>query len=583
MRATMGLPGLMTAAAAIALGGCGSSVRTDADPATLVPSSAPLYVSVALKPEGGTGGDAMGAARKLTHLSDPFASLAQSLLSVQGSHPQWARDLKPWVGKWAGVFFDSADALRAGRAASANPVQAALEALSAGAFASGAAQGAIVLDTSDPARAQSFLNTQAEALHARAASFRGVSYRVSPSGLAEGVVKRFAILGSRAGFQAVVQTAQGSPALSSAAGYEKPAPRAIVTAFARPEALGGAMRGPGGRVGALGGPGGALGGLFAGAQSAALSVIPSSSSLTAQVDVRHRPGAAPLFGQGGAQALGGLPGTAWLAAGVGDAGASLPRALALARAAVRLGAPGSPGVGTALGSLGTTLEALTARLASHADALAREFAPWAGPGGVFVSGTGLFSLQAALVIASKNPHASRAQVGRLARLLAQGGGRASSVAIPGTDAAASVRLPGFPAVLYIADGAGLHGTAGAGLSGTDGAGPNGAHSTGLGGRSKLVVGLGQTSVLGALRAPNTLLSSPSYSAAATALGGGLRPSLILEFPALVGLLEAIGLTQSPPLSELVPYLKSLGTLTAGSATQGQTTHLRAVLGLLGGA
>lgn len=541
----MGLPGLV-AVAAIALGGCGSSIHTDADPATVVPASAPLYVSVTLKPEGGTGGDAMTAARKLTHLSDPFASLAQSLLSVQGSHPQWARDLKPWVGKWAGVFFNAVGAFRAGQAVSANPVQAALEELGAGAFASGAAQGAIVLDTSDPARARSFLNARAEALHARAASFRGVPYRVSASGLAEGVVKRFAVIGSETGFKAVVQTAQGAAALSGAAGYERPASRAIATAFAKPEALGGAMHTPGGAADALGG-------LFDGAQGAALSVTPTSNSLIAQADVRYRPGATPLFGQGGAQALGGLPGTAWLAAGVGDAGASLPGALGLARAALGLGAT------TALGSLGATVEGLVARLASHAGALAREFAPWAGPGGVFVSGTGLFNLQAALVIASKDPRASRAQVSRLARLLAQGGGRASSAAIPGANAAASVRLKGFPAVLYIADG------------------------TGLDGHSRLVMGLGQSSVVGALRAPTTLSTSPSYSAAARALGGGVQPSLIVEFPALVGLLEAIGLTQSPPLSELAPYLKSLGTLTAGSATQDQTTHLRAVLGLSGGA
>jgi hypothetical protein len=167
-----------------------------------------------------------------------------------------------------------------------------------------------------------------------------------------------------------------------------------------------------------------------------------------------------------------------------------------------------------------------------------------------VSGTGLFNLEAALVIASNDPTASRAAVGKLGNLMRSAGAVVSNASIAGTDAAVSVKLQGFPAVIFVADGQG-----------------------------KFVLGLGQASVQGALSPSSTLATSPSYSTAASTLGNGIEPSLIVEFPTLLGFLEGVGLTQSPGVSNLVPYLKSLGTLTAGATSQGGVEHFRIVLGL----
>jgi hypothetical protein len=83
----------------------------------------------------------------------------------------------------------------------------------------------------------------------------------------------------------------------------------------------------------------------------------------------------------------------------------------------------------------------------------------------------------------------------------------------------------------------------------------------------------------ALSPSSTLSTSPAYSSAASILGGGIEPSLIVEFPTLLGFLEGIGLTQSPGISSFVPYLKSLGTLTAGATSSGGVQHFRLVLGL----
>jgi hypothetical protein len=174
---------------------------------------------------------------------------------------------------------------------------------------------------------------------------------------------------------------------------------------------------------------------------------------------------------------------------------------------------------------------------------------------MFVSGTGLFNLQAALVISSSNSKASQAAVGKLAKLMRSAGAEVANTTIAGADAAVSVKLQGFPAVIFI------------------------AHGQGTNGQSKFILGLGQQSVQGALAPSGTLSTSPAYSSATAALGGGIEPSLIVEFPTMLGFMEGLGLTQSLGVSNLVPYFKSLGTLTAGARSQGGVEHFRVVLGL----
>lgn len=547
-------------AAGTTLAGCGSSGSgTNADPASVTPASAPLYAKIAIKPQGGSSGNATSAAKKLTHLAEPYGSVAQALLSSEGSHLEFKRDIEPWVGANAGVFVASLDTSKLPQSASS--MQSLLEggltslgsSLGAGAFGAKGAQGAIVLDTTDVAGARSFLQRRAREQGAHTTSYRGVSYQVSAGGAAEGIVKSFAVIGSESGVKSVIDTSLGGAAITTAPGYAKPPAEAIASAYVKPEELAKAVHGSGGATGGATGGGtgqgiSLLGQLFAGAQSASLSVTPTANSISLQGEIHSASGSAPLFGQEGAKALGELPGSSWLAAGVGNLGANLPRALAL------LHAVASFGTSTVFASLGgASIERLFTALDSPKAKLQQDFGGWAGSGGMFVSGTGLFNLEAGLVIASKDPAASRAAVGKLAGLMRSAGATVSSASIPGTDAAVSVKLKGFPAVLFIADGQG-----------------------------KFVIGLGQASVQGALNPSSTLSTSPSYTTAASTLGNGIEPSLIVEFPTLLGFLEGVGLTQSPGVSNLVPYLKSLGTLTAGAVSRSGVEHFRLVLGLATG-
>jgi hypothetical protein len=521
-----------------ALGGCGgSSGSGSADPATLAPASAPLYASVAIKPAGGSSGAATVAARKLTHLAEPYGSLAQALLTSVGKL-EYKRDIAPWVGERAGVFVT---ALASGtQTLSAASLQSLLQgglaslpsALGAGGFGAHGTQGAIVAQTSDAGAARSFLSKHAGEQGAHAVDYRGVSFELTPAGVAEGVVKNFAVVGSESGIRAAIDASLGATSFAHAPGYAPPSPDTIAAAYVKPEALAGAGASP-------------LGQLFAGAQSATLTATATDSQIALQGEIHGSGATPPLLGAEGAQALGELPATSWLAAGVGDTGKNLPRALGLLQSVASLA------TSTVFASLGgPSIERVFKVLASPKANLQQDFAPWAGAGGMFVSGSGLLNLQAGLVIASKDPAASRAAVSKLGALMREAGALVSPASIPGTDAAVSVKLTGFPAEIFIADGAG-----------------------------KFVLGLGQQSVEGAISPSATLSTSPAYASAAASLGGGIEPSLIVEFPTMLGFLEGLGLTQSPSLSSIVPYLKSLGTLTAGASGSAGAQHYKVVLGL----
>lgn len=516
--------------------GCGSSGTGSADPATLAPASTPLYVGVAIKPSGGAHGPAVSDVRQLTRKADPYGSLAETLLAGDGLHPRFASEVRPWAGQRAGVFLLTVPA---------GGLKAGLGSLAAGAFASGREQGAVVLDVSDESGARRFLERRASQIGAHSEVYRGARLEVSSRGDATAIVGGFVVIGSEAGVKSAVDSSRGAPKLNDAPGYLAPTSDAVANAYLLP-----------GRLGS-----GALNSLLGSARTAALVVKAAPSSLSLEGQLHAPAGTTSMFGGASAQQLQALPGGSWLALGLADAGRTLPRALALlggASAGVAEGATGS--LTSTLSALGASgMQRLLTRLGSSAK-LRQSFERWAGPGGLFISGSGLFDLQAALVIDSSDPAASRSAVAELAGAAHAVGAKVANASIPGTDAAASVKVPGFPATIYVASGQG-----------------------------KFVVGLGRASVLGALNASSTLADSPTYAAAASALGSDVKPSLILEFPALLSLLEAIGLTQSEALAGVLPSLKSLGRLTAGSSTREDraagttTTRVRAVLELAGAA
>lgn len=552
-------------AAALLASGCGSSSTsgTSASPASVVPAGAPLYLDAVVQPTGSLETETLAAGRRLTGRSNPFTGLVQLLQGPTGHAPDYAHEVKPWLGSEAGVFLSSVEA--AGSRVASLAVQSLLrgaltKALSEGFTGAESAllgseglthllgqstlQGALVLDTSDVAKARSFLQAQAHSVQAHPVTYRGVTFEVATGGIAEGVVKSFAVIGTEAGVKGVIDTAVGGASLAHAAAYSKlhdsAEPGRIANAYLDTQALSASI----GHSGES--PLGLFQGVLGPVGQAYVSAIPTASSVTLDLDTLPAAGSGSgePSGTTGAQVLSGLPGGAWLAIGIGDLDKELGNNSQGLSLLANLASTFK------LGTIG--LGAMFAPLHSHSLNVSRDLLSWMGPTGVYAAGSNVLSLQAAVVITSKDPARSRAAVSKLAQAYREAGGQVENTSIPGTDAAVLVKLPNFPLALTIADGQG-----------------------------KFVLGLGQASVQEALSPQSTLAGSALYANAEKALGSGIKPSVAIEFHTLSSLIESLGLAQTPGFSGIASALQPLSNLSAGGGQtlSGGVKRARLVLAL----
>ena len=96
-------------------------------------------------------------------------------------------------------------------------------------------------------------------------------------------------------------------------------------------------------------------------------------------------------------------------------------------------------------------------------------------------------------------------------------------------------------------------------------------------------GAGALSVAAALTPSSALSAASSYGAAGAALGEGIQPSLILQSPTLLSVLEGAGLSEDPTIAPIVPYLRPLTTIAGGTKSlRSSVERFRLVLTLRGG-
>lgn len=566
---------VLLAVAVIAAGGCGSSATgTSIDPARAVPASASLYAGAVVRPEGSLQKAASTAGRALTHQADPYLRLLGALQTPGSPAPDFKRDIAPWLGPRAGVFLSSAGGSEAAISRLLTLVQQGLlggGTASGGSFpfAAHTVEGAIVLDTRDTAKARSFVQALAKRAGAHTGSYRGVSYQVA-NGLAFGIVARLVVLGTEPALRSVIDTTSGGGlSLARSPAYAKlqaAAPGGVLAhLYANPGAIS-----EGTRKSHAQGSASALTAL-AGQRLLNVSLVPTSSSFALDVDaVAPDSGSAASGGllaasPAASRALGELPGESWLAVGLGDLGSTLSANAQALQGLASLGSvltgssnPGPQAGLSVTGLLEGLLKPLTVLGANTAETK-RDFAGWMGSAGLFASGSGLLELRGGVVIDSNSPTRSRAAVAKLGALLRQGGGSVQRTSVAGADAAVEVHLSGLPVALDIANG------------------------RDAGGNTKFVIGIGGQSVETALNPSSTLSGASSYGSASAALGEAIQPSVLVEFPTLLGLLEGVGLSEDPTIAPFVPYLRSLGTLSGGGKSLGGgIERFRLVLGLQGG-
>lgn len=100
----LGLLGLaMLLLAACGGGSGGSNGDANADPASVVPGTAALYVDVVVRPDGSLGAGAKTAIRRVARIADPGPRLIRGI--DRSLRPDsYERDLAPWLGRRVGVF-----------------------------------------------------------------------------------------------------------------------------------------------------------------------------------------------------------------------------------------------------------------------------------------------------------------------------------------------------------------------------------------------------------------------------------------------------------------------------------------------
>jgi Protein of unknown function (DUF3352) len=564
-------------------GGCSSSTKNAPDPASAVPASAPLYVSATVRPEGSLRSDALADARALTHEPNPYASL---LAVLDLPNPTTARrvsaaEVDPWLGEHAGVFLTR---IKLPAVSGVGKILALLRpellaqlfahpansAAAEGAAAAGAAQGAVILDVTDLAKARAFLRSRSSGT--RAVSYKGVAYRVSATGEAYGLVGQFLVVGSESGLEEVVDTTQGAPALSHVGTYislrgSAAEPEALANAYLETAALAHSLEVPPGGTSRL------LSQLRTLAPSGPLyvSLAPRVHELRVDIDqpssgASRTPSATESEQAASTQQIfQGLPEGSSLAIGVQNFGALAERALSVlpgltgtsaaastarSRRAQGKGLLGSlAGAGSPAASALSGLERLLGTLERKNAAVKGEYLSWMGPAGAFVSGSSPLEFNAAIVITPRGNSIPRAALSNLSGLLAGSGATVSPITVPGAEAADAVGVSGLPVPLQVGEGQG-----------------------------KFVIGLGVSPVQEALSPSGTLGGSAAYQAAVKALGEGMQPQVMVDVPMLLTVAGALGLDRGA-LSQISPFLRSLTTLTVGSKQLGSVTRTRVLIGL----
>ncbi|MGE0067426.1 MAG: DUF3352 domain-containing protein, partial [Solirubrobacterales bacterium] len=103
---------LAVAAFALAVAGCGGGDSSGSDPATVAPASSPVYIQVALKPEGTLASNIETLVSKVAGIDDIGGLIVEeiegSALS-SGEDLDFGKEIEPWLGEQAGISLQEYD------------------------------------------------------------------------------------------------------------------------------------------------------------------------------------------------------------------------------------------------------------------------------------------------------------------------------------------------------------------------------------------------------------------------------------------------------------------------------------------
>ncbi len=486
---------LLAAVTAIVMAGagCGGSGNGDADPATIAPQGAAVYVTATVRPEGDQKDAVDQIARKVFKAQSAGQRIQQLLdkgfKSSQGTRNlTYKDDVDTWLGKRAALVLT--------RVTSGSQHQ-----------------GAVILDAKDTGKAADMLERQAKASTPKLTkrTYKGVDYWFDPGdGSGQGVVGNFVAAGSEPDFKAVVDASKGRGLVDNSQ-FKQVAGQAadkLAFGYVDPRSL---VAG----ASSSGIPPGVLQTLLrTGNSPATFSVDAKPDRVT--VDSRAQGAAAnPAAGQPSIL-VPKLPGDSWLALGVPQLGQSLRRATA------QLGAGG-----TGQAVLNGIRQAVRAQTGLDLD---RDIFAALGDVAFFARGSNILTLGAGMVVQSPDPGAARRVVAKLRPLLtrmgAHSGLRVAPANVGGAQGfkVASSRLPGVINVVVRGD--------------------------------RMVVAYGDAATREAFSAASPLSNAPEFKAAQQSLGGA-QPTLFVSFPPLASLVGTQSSPNAQKAKTYLSALKTL--------------------------
>ena len=516
------------AATLAACGGSSSSANSSAqgaDPASAVPASALAYVQADVRPSGSLAQSIDAASKRLLGISDPGPKLDALIDKSMVSGASYETDIRPWLGQQAAVAV-------LGGTTTAHP------------------EYAVIVDQTDAAKAKSatknpalFASGAGTADTLAQASYRGVGYTEDVTSKSDvGVVGDYVVLtNDAAAFDAIVDTEKGAASLAASSGYK--------------QAVSGELSGADGVAYVP------LLRLIDALIPATSTESPTAAAILQQIRTRYANailsgsarfdanGAALDFAESGAgtsssngetNPIGTLPGGSWLAIGLTNGGPTLGKLFS------ELGQLGSTGgLGSFTSSLGEIQRVTGVNVGGDLSSITTA--------SFFAKGSNLGTLEAALVLGVKDPSQAPtivSQLGRLAALIASSDRAFSvgSLSQANIQSGFTINAASLPFTFDVAAGGG-----------------------------RIVVALGTTSLNDALASTGRLSASSSFGTAASLLGSGIQPDLIVELPGIAELLKNLNVAGSASTAKVLPYLQRLGTVALGSGTTSGERHIRIVV------
>lgn len=515
MKARLLIP-VAAALAALAIAGCGGGGDSGSDPAGVAPAETPVYVEVAVRPEGELSANIDALAKNIAGIDNVGELVVEELeksANDSGEPVDFAKEIKPWLGEKSGIFLQDYDG---------NDFNGF----------------GVAVQTTDTGAAQEFVDKQTKLATppAKDGSFDGVDYKVeADDGQTIGLIGDLLVFSEdEKTFKAAIEASSGE-SLADQESFANAIDAASSDSFVK------VFVDVGGLVKQAGGPIDAETELFlesAGIEAedatAVAGLLPGSNQV--EIDFAGNLGKKPPSGDA-SKLLGSLPGGSFAALASADFGARFGEAIDRIDAEGISGSVEPDELKGALSALGIDIEKLSGSI---------------GEVGIFAQGNTENNVTGALVLTttdSKEATETIAGVGKLLRAT----GTAGVTAISGKASGFSVRSPslGRRPLVVAAEGDRI------------------VISYGLAASAQAL-----TATKGA-----TLAEDPAYQEAVAALGD-IPIIGFLDGPAALRFFADIAAhgEQNEGFEEAKPYLEKIAFAGIGAGADGELSTARVIVG-----